>query len=146
MKTINIKAVITSEYDEPCYATEGSAGCDLKANIPECITIKAHNMALIPTGLHIQLPEGYEAQIRSRSGMTLKHGIVVANGIGTIDSDYTGEIKVILYNLTSEDYVIKPGERIAQMVISEYVRAEFSKVDEIKPTLRGEGGFGHTGK
>ncbi len=135
----------TSPYPLPSYATDKSAGCDLRADIKEDILINSFETVLIPTGIYIALPDGYEAQIRSRSGMTLKHGIVVANGIGTIDSDYRGEIKVILYNQSKKDYTITPGERIAQMVISKYEKAEFVLTEELDETQRSDGGFGHSG-
>ncbi len=143
MVKINIKN--TSPYPLPSYASHGSAGCDLRADINEEYVMRSFETALIPTGIYIALPDGYEAQIRSRSGMTLKHGIVVANGVGTIDSDYRGEIKVILYNQSKHDYTITPGERIAQMVISKYERAEFILTDELDETERNDGGFGHSG-
>lgn len=135
----------TSPYPSPSYASPGSAGCDLRADISEDVIIRSHETVLIPTGIYIALEDGYEAQIRSRSGMTLKHGIVVANGVGTIDSDYRGEIKVILYNQSKTDYTITPGERIAQMVIAKYEKAEFIPVDELGETTRNDGGFGHSG-
>jgi len=144
MVKINIKN--TSPFDIPSYSSPQSSGCDLRADIKEEYTIRSFETALIPTGIYIALPDGYEAQIRSRSGMTLKHGIVVANGVGTIDSDYRGEIKVILYNQSKKDYTITPGERIAQMVIAKYEKAEFVLTESLDETERGEGGFGHSGK
>ena len=144
MVKVNIKN--TSPFDIPSYASAGSAGCDIRADITDEITIPSFGTALIPTGIYIALPDGYEAQIRSRSGLTLRHGIVVANGIGTIDSDYRGEIKVILYNQSKTDYTITPGERIAQMVISKYEKAEFILTEDLDDTDRGDGGFGHSGK
>lgn len=129
----------------PQYATKQSAGMDLRANIENPITLKPLERVLIPTGLHIQLPEGYEAQVRPRSGLALKHGISVLNSPGTVDSDYTGDIGVILINLSNEDFVINPGERIAQMVIASYVQAEWNLVDELDETERADGGFGHSG-
>lgn len=144
MVKINIKN--TSPFPLPSYASEGSAGCDLRADIKEDTVIHSFETILVPTGIYIALPDGYEAQIRSRSGMTLKHGIVVANGIGTIDSDYRGEIKVILYNQSESDYTITPGERIAQMVIAKYEKAEFVLAEELDETSRSDGGFGHSGK
>ena len=110
------------------------------------MVIPSFESRLIPTGIYIALPDGYEAQIRSRSGLTLRHGIVVANGIGTIDSDYRGEIKVILYNQSKTDYTVTPGERISQMVIARYEKADFTEVTDLDETDRGEGGFGHSGK
>lgn len=136
----------TSPFPIPSYASEQSAGCDLRADIREELTIPSFETILVPTGIYLALPDGYEAQIRSRSGMTLKHGIVVANGVGTIDSDYRGEIKVILYNQSKNDYTITPGERIAQMVIAKYEKAEFVLTESLDETERGEGGFGHSGK
>lgn len=146
MKIIRINIINHSLYSLPSYATSGSAGADLCANIEESVTIKSGAICLIPTGISIALPEGFEAQIRSRSGMTLKHGIVVANGIGTIDSDYRGEIKVILHNISGKDYTLNPGEKIAQMVIASFCRAQFIVSETLDDTVRGEGGFGHSGK
>lgn len=145
MNKIQIQIINKSKYPLPTYQTQGAAGMDLCANINEAIIIKKGKIKLIPTGLFIALPLGYEAQIRSRSGMTLKHGVVVANGVGTIDCDYRGEIQVILINLGEKDYTIRPGERIAQMVINEYTRAVFEEVEVLDDTDRGEGGFGHSG-
>ncbi len=145
MNKVQIQIINKSKYPLPTYQTEGSAGMDLCANIDEPILIEKSKIKLIPTGLFIALPLGYEAQIRSRSGMTLKHGVVVANGIGTIDCDYRGEIQVILINLGENDYIINPGERIAQMVINQYSKAIFEEVDVLDDTIRGEGGFGHSG-
>lgn len=146
MKTVKINIMTTDGAAAPTYATDGSAGCDLAANNENEILICPGDIVMVPTGLKMNIPEGYEAQIRSRSGMTLKHGIVVANGVGTIDSDYTGEICVILTNISRENYTVKKGERIAQMVISRCERAEFTPVEAIAQTKRGEGGFGSTGK
>jgi len=146
MEKIEIKLVNHSPYPSPSYETEGSAGADIRANLAEPLLIEVNGIVLIPTGLYLALPFGYEAQIRSRSGMTLKHGIVVANGVGTIDSDYRGEIKVVLHNISQEDYHLQPGERIAQMIISPCIHASFSLADELSSTNRGTGGFGHTGK
>jgi dUTP pyrophosphatase len=129
----------------PFYETEGSAGMDLKAYIDEPVTIKPGQRMLVPTGLYIELPAGYEAQIRARSGLAIKKGIGLVNGIGTIDSDYRGEIKVILINWGDEDFVIENGDRIAQMVIARYERIEWEKAEELSETERGSGGFGHTG-
>lgn len=129
----------------PAYATEQSAGMDLRANIGEAVVLRPLERRLIPTGLHIALPQGYEAQVRPRSGLALKHGITVLNSPGTIDADYRGEIGVLLVNLSSEDFVVNDGERIAQMVIARHEQAEFDLVDELDATERGEGGYGHTG-
>ncbi len=146
MEIIEIQIINKSIYSLPSYATSGSAGADLCADINESFTIKKGGICLIPTGISIALPTGFEAQIRSRSGMTLKHGIVVANGIGTIDSDYRGEIKVILHNISDKDYTLNPGEKIAQMVISRFCQAKFIVSETLDDTLRGDGGFGHSGK
>ena len=129
----------------PFYETEGSAGMDLKAYIEEPLVLKPGQRMLVPTGLYIELPAGYEAQIRARSGLAIKKGIGLVNGIGTIDSDYRGEIKVILINWGEEDFVIENGARIAQMVIAKYERIEWEQAEELSETERGSGGFGHTG-
>ncbi|MDR1951722.1 MAG: dUTP diphosphatase [Bacteroidales bacterium] len=136
----------TSKNPLPAYETEGSAGVDLRANLNEGIVLKPLERALIPTGLRIELPLGYEAQVRPRSGLAAKHGITVLNSPGTIDADYRGEIKVILVNLSNENFTIKHGERIAQMIIAKHETAVFAEVSELSQTQRGEGGFGHTGK
>lgn len=143
---IKIQIVNNGTQPLPQYATTGSAGMDLRANIENPILIKPLDRKLIPTGLHIALLEGYEAQVRPRSGLALKKGITVLNTPGTIDSDYRGEIGVILVNLSNEDYVVQPGERIAQMIINKYEQANFELVEILDETERGEGGFGHTGK
>ena len=141
-----MKVRIKSESGNlPFYETEGSAGMDLKAYIEEPVTLKPGQRKLIPTGLSIELPVGYEAQIRARSGLAIKKGIGLVNGIGTIDSDYRGEIKVILINWGEEDFVIENGDRIAQMVIAKYERVEWEVADDLSETERGSGGFGHTG-
>lgn len=129
----------------PFYETDGSAGMDLRAFIDEPLTLKPGQRMLVPTGLYIELPVGYEAQIRARSGLAIKKGIGLVNGIGTIDSDYRGEIKVILINWGEEDFVIENGDRIAQMVIARYERVEWKETDDLSETKRGSGGFGHTG-
>lgn len=143
---VKIDIVNKSNNELPEYATIGSAGVDLRAFIPEDITLKSLERKMIPTGLYIQLPIGYEAQVRPRSGMAIKYGITVINTPGTIDSDYIGEICVLLVNLSSEEYTIHNGDRIAQMVITTHNVAEWNVVDELKQTERGSGGFGHTGK
>ena len=147
---MNIKMKIniqnTSKNPLPTYETEASAGMDLRANLNEDVVLKSLERALIPTGLRIELPIGYEAQVRPRSGLAAKHGITVLNSPGTIDADYRGEIKVILVNLSNENFTIKHGERIAQMVIAKHETATFVEVSELSQTQRGEGGFGHTGK
>lgn len=135
----------TISGEVPFYETAGSAGMDLKAVLDEPVTIGPGKRMLIPTGLFIELPAGYEAQIRARSGLAIKKGIGLVNGIGTIDSDYRGEIKVILINWGDEDFVIENGDRIAQMVIAKYERIEWEVADELSETERGSGGFGHTG-
>ena len=129
----------------PAYATALSAGMDLRANITEPIVLKPLERCLVPTGLYMALPEGYEAQVRPRSGLALKKGITVLNSPGTIDADYRGEVGVILVNLSSEDFVIEDGERIAQMVIARYEQVEWEAVEVLTDTERGAGGFGHTG-
>lgn len=142
---MEVKIVNKSRHRLPEYQTALSAGMDLKANTSEPIVLNPMQRELIPTGIYIQLPEGYEAQIRPRSGLAAKYGITVVNAPGTIDADYIGEIKVILVNLSKEKFVINPGERIAQMVISKYEKIEWNEVSELEKTDRGEGGFGSTG-
>lgn len=144
--TIKLKIINHSGMPLPEYKTEHSAGIDLMAAIDEAITLKPLQRKLIKTGLFIQLPVGFEAQVRPRSGMALKHGITVLNTPGTIDSDYRGEIGVILVNLSEEEYRIQRGERIAQLVIARHERAVFIEVEQLEETIRGEGGFGSTGK
>lgn len=142
---MKIKIVNRSKHALPEYATVHSAGLDLRANIDEAISLKPLERKLVPTGLFIELPVGYEAQIRPRSGLALKKGITVLNTPGTIDADYRGEIGVILINLSSETFIIEDGERICQMVIAAHSQAEWIEVDELGSTDRGAGGFGHTG-
>lgn len=142
---MQIKIVNKSHHPLPAYATELSAGVDLRANLSEPITIRPLGRALIPTGLYMALPRGYEAQIRPRSGLALKKGITVLNSPGTIDADYRGEIGVILVNLSQEDFVVEDGERICQMVIARHEQAEWHEVESLDQTERGAGGFGHTG-
>jgi dUTP pyrophosphatase len=142
---MNIKIVNNSSLPLPNYKTEGSSGIDLYANILEPIELKPFERALVPTGLFMAIPRGYEGQIRGRSGLALNHGITLANGIGTIDSDYRGEIKIILINLSQETFVINNGDRIAQFVLSKYENIEFEEVKSLEDTDRGDGGFGHTG-
>lgn len=129
----------------PEYQSEQASGCDLYAEIGEDITIEPGTYSIVPTGVRIELPAGYEAQVRPRSGLALKHGIGVLNTPGTIDADYRGEIKVILFNLGHESFAIRSGDRIAQLVFNKVVRGEFIPVDKLKDTKRGSGGFGHTG-
>ena len=142
---IKIKVVNRGHQQLPAYATPQSAGMDLRANLSEPITLHPMERRLIPTGLHIALPEGYEAQVRPRSGLALKHGLTVLNTPGTIDADYRGEIGVVLINLSQEDFVINDGERIAQMVIARHEQGNLVVVEELDQTERGEGGYGHTG-
>jgi dUTP pyrophosphatase len=143
---MEIKIVNKSTHDLPEYATLFSAGMDLRANIIEPITLKPMERKLIPTGLYIELPQGYEAQIRPRSGLAIKKGITVLNSPGTIDADYRGEICVILVNLSSDNFIIENGERICQMVIAKHSTISWVEVKDLSQTERGEGGFGHTGK
>lgn len=142
---MKIKVVNKGRQPLPAYATEQSAGMDLRANIEEPITLRPMERRLVPTGLYIALPSGYEAQVRPRSGLALKHGITVLNAPGTIDADYRGEVGVLLVNLSAEPFVVNDGERIAQMVIARHETAEFEQVDELDATERGAGGYGHTG-
>lgn len=142
---IKIKVVNKGHQQLPTYATPQSAGMDLRANIDEPITLHPMERRLIPTGLHIALPEGYEAQVRPRSGLALKHGLTVLNAPGTVDADYRGDIGVVLINLSQEDFVVNDGERIAQLVIARHEQADFVVVEELDQTERGEGGYGHTG-
>lgn len=142
---IKIRVVNKGGQQLPEYATPLSAGMDLRADISESIVLKPMERRIIPTGLRIALPSGYEAQVRPRSGLALKHGITVLNSPGTIDADYRGEIGVLLANLSDRDFTVTAGERIAQMVVARHEQAEFELVDELDPTERGEGGYGHTG-
>lgn len=142
----NVRVVNKSKYSLPQYETSGSAGMDLKANIEETVYLKPLERVLIPTGLFIELPEGYEGQVRPRSGLSIRHGITLINAVGTIDSDYRGEIRVPIVNLSNEEYALNPGERIAQLVIAKYNQIIWDEVDIINETIRGAGGFGSTGK
>lgn len=142
---IKIKVVNKGRQQLPAYATSQSAGMDLRANIDTPITLRPMERRIIPTGLYIALPPGFEAQVRPRSGMALKHGITVLNSPGTIDADYRGEIGVLLVNLSTDDFIITEGERIAQMVIARHEQGEFELTDELDDTERGAGGYGHTG-
>lgn len=142
---MKVKIINKSSHKLPAYETTGSAGVDLQAYVESPIVLEPLKRALVPTGISIELPEGYEAQVRARSGLAIKHGISLVNGIGTIDSDYRGEIKVILINLSDKEFTINNGDRIAQMVFSRHERAEFELVEELSETERGSGGFGHTG-
>lgn len=142
---VKIKVVNTGCQPLPAYATSQSAGMDLRANIESPITLHPMERTLVPTGIRIELPEGYEAQVRPRSGHALKHGITVLNTPGTIDSDYRGELKVLLVNLSNDDFVVNAGERVAQMVIARHETATWEEVEVLDETERGEGGYGHTG-
>ncbi len=142
---MKVKIVNKSKHELPKYETIHSAGMDLRADIKDDINLKPLQRVIVSTGLYIELPEGYEAQIRPRSGLAAKFGITVLNTPGTIDADYRGEVKVILINLSNENFVIKDGDRICQMIIARHERADWINVDEINETIRGAGGFGHTG-
>ena len=142
---MKIKVVNRGHQPLPAYATEQSAGMDLRANISEPIVLRPLQRQLIPTGIYIALPEGYEAQVRPRSGLALKKGITVLNAPGTIDADYRGEVGVVLINLSQEDFVVNDGERIAQMVVARCEKADFIEVETLDDTERGDGGYGHTG-
>jgi dUTP pyrophosphatase len=146
MSPINIKIVNTSANPLPQYATKGSSGMDVRASLDIPVTLQPLERTLIPTGLFVEIPDGYEIQIRPRSGLAIKQGITCLNSPGTIDSDYRGEIKIILINLSSEGQVINNGDRIAQMIIQKTERAEFEEVEFLNETERAAGGFGHTGK
>ncbi len=145
MSGVKVNIINESANELPAYATPGSAGMDIRADLAGPITLQPLERQIIPTGLFIELPHGYEAQVRPRSGLALKQGITCLNSPGTVDSDYRGEIKVILINLSNLPQVIQPGDRIAQMVIAKVERAELVQVEVINTTTRGEGGFGHTG-
>ena len=143
---IQVKIVNEGKQQLPQYATAGSAGMDLRADIDKLIVLKPLERKLIPTGLKIALPVGYEAQIRPRSGLAIKYGVTVLNSPGTIDADYRGEVCVILVNLSNVDFVVNPSERIAQMVVAKHEQVDFQIVETLDETERGDGGFGHTGK
>lgn len=145
MQHIKVKIINDSNNQLPVYETHSSAGMDVRAKLDAPLTLQPLQRALIPTGLRMQLPQGYECQVRPRSGLALKHGISLVNTPGTIDADYRGEIGIIVINLSNEPYTITDGERIAQLVIKEYVHVDWEQVDRIDETERGEGGFGHTG-
>lgn len=142
---MKVQIINRSKHQLPAYATDLSAGMDLRANIDEPIELQPLQRILVPTGLFMALPEGYEAQVRPRSGLAIKKGITVLNSPGTIDADYRGEVCVILVNISSEPFLITDGERIAQMVIARYEQVEWSEVEVLSDTERGAGGFGHTG-
>ncbi len=143
---MKVRIINKSKHELPKYATPLSAGMDLRASIDEAIRLKPLARCLVKTGLHIELPEGYEAQIRPRSGLAYKHGISIVNSPGTIDADYRGEIGVLLVNLSNEEFIIEDGERIAQMVIAKHENVVWEEVEMLNDSLRGAGGFGHTGK
>ena len=146
---VNVKILNKSKWELPKYETNGAAGLDLRANIEDNIIIKPFERVLVPTGIYTEIPIGYEAQIRARSGLSIKHGITLVNAIGTIDSDYRGEWKIPLINLSNEVYTLVDGERIAQVVFSKYEKVEFitvSNEEELEKSKRGDGGFGSTGK
>jgi dUTP pyrophosphatase len=145
MEELNVKIINQSKHNLPAYETIQSAGMDLRANLDTPVSIKPLARAIIPTGLFIELPEGYEAQIRPRSGLAAKTGVTVLNTPGTIDADYRGEIKIILVNLSDTEFVIKDGERIAQMIVSKHERVKWQLTSELAVSERGNGGFGHTG-
>lgn len=142
---MKIKIINQSNHVLPAYETDASAGMDLKAFLPESVSIKPMERKLIPTGLFIELPAGYEAQIRPRSGLALKHGITVLNSPGTIDADYRGEIKILLINFSDTDFVVQNGDRIAQMIVAKHERIDWEQVEILTETVRGAGGYGHTG-
>jgi dUTP pyrophosphatase len=144
-RTMNIKIINKSAHALPAYETEASAGMDLRADLSETVVIRPMERKLIPTGLFIELPVGFEAQIRPRSGLALKHGIGILNSPGTIDADYRGELKILLVNFSTEDFEVAKGDRVAQMVISRHEQINWDEVDILTETVRGEGGYGHTG-
>lgn len=143
---MKVKIVNHSPYPLPAYATELSAGMDLRADLQEPLVLRTLERAMVPTGLHIELPAGFEAQIRPRSGLAVKHGISIVNAPGTIDADYRGEIKVVLVNLSNEPFTVNPGERIAQMVVARHETVQWEPVEALEESGRGSGGFGSTGK
>ena len=145
MDFVKVKIVNISDMDLPQYETDGSAGMDLRANLEEDIVLKPLERALVPTGLSIELPKGYEAQVRPRSGLSIKKGITLVNAVGTIDSDYRGEIRVPLINLSNETFTVSKGDRIAQMIIAKYSKVTWIDCDDLDETDRGCGGFGSTG-
>lgn len=145
MERIKVKIINRSGHQLPAYETPSSAGMDVRACLEKPVTLQPLERALIPTGLRVQLPQGHEMQIRPRSGLALKHGISLVNSPGTVDADYHGEIGILVINLSNEPFVINDGERICQMVITNYTHVEWDPVEEIDSTVRGDGGFGHTG-
>jgi dUTP pyrophosphatase len=143
---MKIKIINRSKHELPAYATDHAAGMDLRANLEEPIVLRSLERTLVPTGLFLEIPIGYEAQIRPRSGLAFKNGLTVLNSPGTIDADYRGEVKVILVNLSNQEFIINDGERVAQMVIAKHEQAEWIEVEQLEESARGEGGFGSTGK
>ena len=146
METIKVKIINKSNNPTPAYSTEDSAGMDIRAFVKEPITLNPLERVLVPTGLYMELPHGYQCEVRPRSGLALKKGITVLNTPGTIDADYRGEVKVILVNLSNEPFVVNPGERVAQLVLAKYEKIEWDEVEILDETARGEGGFGSTGR
>jgi dUTP pyrophosphatase len=146
MAKVKVRIINQSSNPLPEYITDGSAGMDLRADLPQPVTLKPMERLLIPTGLFIELPPEYEAQVRPRSGLAIKHGITCVNSPGTVDADYRGELKVVLINLSNQEHTIMHGDRIAQMVVHKVERVKWKQVKKISATQRGEGGFGHTGK
>ncbi len=146
MEKVKIKIVAEKNSILPKYMTKGAAGMDVYVNTQDPILIKSMERVLLPTGIKMEIPYGYEIQVRPRSGLAIKHGLTLLNTPGTIDSDYRGEIKIIMINLAKEDYTINPGERIGQLVLKKVYKAEFEQVEKLEETDRNEGGFGHTGK
>ena len=146
MPKVKVRIINQSTNDLPSYATEGSAGMDLRANLQTPVTLQPFERQLIPTGLFIELPENYEAQVRPRSGLAIKHGLTCLNSPGTVDADYRGELKVILINLSNEPHTVQHGDRIAQMVVNKVEKVKWKEAKKISATRRGDGGFGHTGK
>lgn len=143
---MKVKVINKGHQNLPEYKTHGSSGMDLKASLDASIVLKPMDRILVPTGLFVSIPEGYEGQVRGRSGLAINHGISLANGVGTIDSDYRGEVKVILINFGKDEFVINNGDRIAQLILVKYEKIDFELVDDLDSTLRGAGGFGHTGQ
>jgi dUTP pyrophosphatase len=143
---MKIRIVNRSKHKLPSYSTDASAGMDLRANLENDIIIKSGERALVPTGLYVEIPVGYEAQIRPRSGLAINKGVTILNSPGTIDADYRGEVCVIMINFEKEDFIIKDGDRICQMIITRHEKAEWISVERLEETKRGEGGFGHTGR
>jgi dUTP pyrophosphatase len=146
MQPVKIRIINTSENPLPQYATPGSSGMDIRASLSEPVSVQSLERVLVPTGLFIEIPEGYEAQIRPRSGLAIRQGITCLNSPGTIDADYRGEIKIILINLSADEQIINPGDRIAQMIIQQVEKAEWVSAEILTETTRASGGFGHTGK